>query len=81
MLEAANASNGAAGRRGEAESSSSSTPVAGEKRSGEETNFQSGSEDKASKKMKKDKQDTDTSGNFGFFFQLQGGIFVKRVFN
>ena len=63
MLEAANTHNGTGSRRGEVENSSSSSSVAGEKRSGEETNSQSGLQDKASKKMKKDKQDNDTSGN------------------
>lgn len=61
MLETANA-NSNESRRGDSENSSSGGAVAGEKRTGEETSSQS-SQDKASKKMKKCKQDADTSGN------------------
>lgn len=62
MLDTANA-NSNESRRGDSENSSSGGAVAGEKRTGEETSSQSGSQDKASKKMKKCKQDADTSGN------------------
>lgn len=62
MLETANA-NSSESRRGDSQNSSSGGAVAGEKRTGEETSSQSVSQDKASKKMKKCKQDIDTSGN------------------
>ena len=63
MLETANANNGTASRRGEVEASSSGSSVAGQKKGGEVMNSQPGSQDKASEKMKEDKQDKDTSGN------------------
>ena len=62
MLETAYANNGTASRRGEVEASSSGSSVAGQKK-GEVMNSQPGSQDKASEKMKEDKQDKDTSGS------------------
>ena len=65
MLETASSRDGLANsRRGEPESSVASGGVVGEKRSGEDANSQPSSQDRSSKNAKKDKQDSNTSGEF-----------------
>ena len=65
MLETASSRDGPVNsRRGETESSVASGGVVGEKRRGENTNSQSSSQDRSSKNVKKDKQDSNASGEF-----------------
>ena len=65
MLETASSRDGPANsRRGEPESSVASGGVVGEKRSGEDANSQPSSQDRSSKNAKKEKQDSNPSGEF-----------------